>query len=920
MTTPFPEMDQEHTDLGTLFERVRSGETLVTANSRLSKVLTGQYNQWRMAGGDRQWRTPRIFSWDIWLHGLWEQAGLNGVEEACRAVPGAQQLTNLWDRVLREERRPLALLQSHSLAQQLRDTRRLVVEWKLDLDHPAWRSAANENCAAFRTWNRAFEALCRRQGWIAPEDRAAIVARAFRSSHLYAPARFCLLGFDEFNPVQADVLQAIAGSGGAFSRETITPCEAVADLWESWSEQEELEVMARWVRHWREREPDSSIAVIVHDLQRRRGEIERSLHDLLTPGAGPGSDKPWNVSMGIPLARVPVISGAFDLLRLLEERIDIQDAGRVLRSPWISGGESERGSRALLEKCLRDNYPRQLKLSEIRYRATQVRKHDGEGKELPEEDQGPRAWNSPVLADLVTVLERFKRESRGRRPASAWAESLDQLLGRLGWPGRGSTDYGGQSRVWQDALRELASLDATLPALDRTAAIRQLEQICRERIYQPGTPPASIQVLGLYEASGLQFDHLWVLGLHGDNWPPVAHPNPFIPGILQQQAQLPHSSPQRELEVAKTVTARLLGAGRDCVFSYTGQSEGEAVLPSPLLGNGATRRIDSVPGWAGDTWAAVIRSAGPPTLERLRMPGPLERDTARGGSSILKHQALCPFRAFASNRLGAEALETPVDGISAMLHGSLFHRVLEKFWKETRTQDALIQLDDARLEQRIQDIVGQVVAEERSLRDRGQFRGVESRRLARLAMNHLELEKTRGPFEVAEYEKELREEIEGQVVRLVIDRIDRLPSGEQVIIDYKTGRVDPKMWFGNRPEDPQLPLYAISADFTPAAVVFAVVRDDECHYRGVTAREDIFPDLPPQRGAQSEDIRKAGEAMPETIADWRRTLHRLMADFLAGEAAVDPRDGRETCKNSYCTLQSLCRLEELEHIRGEAPA
>jgi hypothetical protein len=55
--------------------------------------------------------------------------------------------------------------------------------------------------------------------------------------------------------------------------------------------------------------------------------------------------------------------------------------------------------------------------------------------------------------------------------------------------------------------------------------------------------------------------------------------------------------------------------------------------------------------------------------------------------------------------------------------------------------------------------------------------------------------------------------------------------------------------------------------------------------------------------------------MPQTIESWRRTLHRLMADFLAGVATVDPKNGRNTCDNSYCELHSLCRIGELEQIQ-----
>jgi ATP-dependent helicase/DNAse subunit B len=298
------------------------------------------------------------------------------------------------------------------------------------------------------------------------------------------------------------------------------------------------------------------------------------------------------------------------------------------------------------------------------------------------------------------------------------------------------------------------------------------------------------------------------------------------------------------------------------------------------------------------------------------MPGPLERGTARGGSSILKHQALCPFRAFASNRLGADGLETPVDGISAMLHGSLLHRVLENFWRETRTQEALLSLDDSVLGNRIRKHVEQVINGERSLKSRQQFRDVEAERLARLTASYLELEKTRDPFEVVAFEQEILQEIEGQVIRLIIDRVDSLPSGDEVIIDYKTGKVEPKKWFGNRPEDPQLPLYSISAESHPAAVAFAVLRDDECLYRGLATREGIFPGLPPKRNQHNGDLVEAGQDMPETVRNWRETLHRLMAEFLAGDARIDPKDGRRTCDNSYCEMQSFCRIGELEQVNA----
>jgi len=178
-------------------------------------------------------------------------------------------------------------------------------------------------------------------------------------------------------------------------------------------------------------------------------------------------------------------------------------------------------------------------------------------------------------------------------------------------------------------------------------------------------------------------------------------------------------------------------------------------------------------------------------------------------------------------------------------------------------------------------------------------------------MDYLVLEKEREDFEVVGFEKEILPEIHGQPIRLFIDRVDKLSSGEEIIIDYKTGKVDPKKWFGERPEDPQLPLYAISATAPPAAIVFGIIRDDGCEYKGVVRQEGLFPRLPPKATRTTQYLVDAGHEMPETIETWRQILHRLMANFLAGEAAIDPKGDQKTCEKSYCKLQSLCRVDEL---------
>ena len=100
-----------------------------------------------------------------------------------------------------------------ALAVQLRDTRRVAVEWGLDLDHPAWHGEAGDNHEAFRLWNSAFETLCKKEGWLPPEDRPALLAQAAGETASHAGSILDLLGFDEINPAQASLLAAFENAG-----------------------------------------------------------------------------------------------------------------------------------------------------------------------------------------------------------------------------------------------------------------------------------------------------------------------------------------------------------------------------------------------------------------------------------------------------------------------------------------------------------------------------------------------------------------------------------------------------------------------------------------------------------------------------------------------------------------------------------
>jgi hypothetical protein len=108
-----------------------------------------------------------------------------------------------------------------------------------------------------------------------------------------------------------------------------------------------------------------------------------------------------------------------------------------------------------------------------------------------------------------------------------------------------------------------------------------------------------------------------------------------------------------------------------------------------------------------------------------------------------------------------------------------------------------------------------------------------------------------------------------------------------------------------RPDEPQLPLYAVNAPENVSAVAFAKVRRGEMRFTGYESDPGMLP-----RMTRYDD-------WDSLLAGWRKSLDALAKGFGAGAAQVDPKDASKTCRG--CDLQPLCRVHERLGAReGEA--
>jgi probable DNA repair protein len=880
-----------------LTEELASGATVVTPTRRLARDLKLRFDAAQIGAGRALWPTADILPWGTWIERTFGE--LTRLSPKQRVLGPAQELA-LWQQVIADSAHAHSLLDTGATARVARDAWQIQHEWHLDLT--AWRAALPEDSRAFVAWSTRFRELCSVNAWLSGARLVDAVNQGLKLDSARAPRTLLLYGFDALSPQQRALLETCRAAGarveerrpaGVAARVTRRACTTAND---------ELTGIAWRIQHALAARPEARVGVVVPDLSRRRHEVVRVLDDVLEPARVlPGSrahSRPYNLSLGIPLSSYPMVHAALLILRLARGALPLQDIGALLRSPFLAAAEHEFTRRALLDAKLRRRGRLDVDLGLLQAEA-----------------RGQDPADSHTCRVLSARLDAWRiaaAEARAARHApSGWSGVFLSLLSGLGWPGERTLDSEEYQtwQKWRELVSGLSALDPVLGALRYDEALSWLARLSADTPFQPESEDVPIQVLGVLESAALEFDHLFVTGLHDEVWPEPARPNPLLPVVLQRERGVPHASPEWELGFARRMLALWRSGAHDVELSYPTRDGDRVLRASPLL-ESVPEANESPAVAAEPSHAEAIRLSA--RLERLRdstAPALAAGHRARGGAAVFGNQAACPFRAFALHRMGARGLEEGRPGLNARERGTLLHRALMQLWGDLESHTRLVAMHDDELSDAVGRAADAAIESLRRARPDAlseAFGALERVRICTLLGRLLEIEKQRAPFRVVSREDERPLEIAGLRVQARIDRIDVADSGARVILDYKTGPASPNEWFGHRPDDPQLPLYAITDTADVAAVSFAMIRPQEVRFKGIARDEALIPGV--ARIARSKDngSQPSWEALLET---WRKTLDALAAEFLSGHAAVAPKNYPRTCEN--CDLGPLCRVKEL---------
>jgi len=847
-----------------LFTRLAEGHaagiTVVTPNVRLAQELTAEFDAFQRSKGLPLWEAPDILFLDAFVERLWEEALVSGHGAKLPLLLSSAQEQHLWEQILEKS----GLLAVPQAAAQCRDAWRKRHQWRIR-GGPAGEDTA-EDAAAFLAWSREYER--RTRGEVDAARLPDVVLDFVRRK----PALLVTYAFDIVPPQAKEFL----------ARFELAECQPDAHEGKALrcsfaSAKEEVEAAAKWARA-RLEGGARRIGVVVPDLRQRRREVARIFSRVMRPGYNlPGVEKaplPFNISLGLPLDSYPLAGAALDLLELAFGALAFERASRLIRSPFLFDAEGERARRAALDVWLRRELDATVPLAKL-VGATE---------------------RSPQLRRCLEAVFESVQGVQAQTPAE-WARGFSVVLDAAGFPGERVLDSEEYQTLgkWHEALAELSRLERVSKGMSSREALAVLRRLCADTLFQPESPDAPVQVLGVLESAGLRFDCLWVTGLTDEAWPLPARPNPFIPLALQKKAGMPEASAESSLDLDRRLTAEWTRAADEVVFSFPAKDEDRDVAPSALILGIAEGEvaIAEFPRYRD----MLFNNKKMVEFEDAKGPAFAGREV-RGGTRVLADQAACPFRAFAKWRLAADELDEPVDVPDARTRGILLHAFMKFLWQELKGSGALSKNLQPALTAAAAAAVKEVELE-------GRFAELERERLVRLGGEWLEIEALRPPFAVALAEEKRKIEVSGLVFDARIDRMDALPDGGHVLIDYKTGAQSSlKLWLGERPDEPQLPLYALSAKEDIAAVTFAQLKTGEMRFRGYSKDKGVLP-----RVEQPDNWKGL-------LAVWKKETEALGAGFAAGEARVDPKHGLATCR--LCHLQTLCRVHEKPHLlKGE---
>jgi len=832
---------------------IEKNQLILTANQRLAAQIQQAWGK-SINHKTQVWKAPRVMSLEHWLNFCWNELQ----DQTHSLVNGYAQIGRLqnlfyWEQAIAKQDDSL----DQSFATMANDCFELLQRWNLDIEQVDEQSTA---IFKFKRWATTYQTLLDKNKLLTTASTWRLVGDGFKQQALTTENHIYLYGFQSIPPLQQWVLDAASQSIKTIETEGIS---ATITKFQSPEPTTELEAAANWAATELLRNPKQRIGVVVPDLNNRVLQTARIINEAL---ATYKCSTAVNITAGIRLSETPLLQSALALLQLMDYQLPLVDLIAILNAPYSHFDKLPIQFRVDCELEIRDTKKHELGLDKF----IQIIRGQQARLDNPDNIQ-------PQLQPLYDIQQVIGQTTSHKKTFSQWADFYNQFIKQLGWPGNkqpNSLQYQ-QIQYWEKLLGYFTELDNLGIEISRSKAFSYLQKLASEHLFHPQTGDVPLQVLGLLEAVGLQFDQLWITGMHDGNFPSSGTMDPVLSAMFQRKHKMPFSVPEKELNIAKNLLSGFATNSQQLFLSYPITDGKTPLEQSPLIKDYNQQDLYtkvgnlSLPSWLNQPYQCdLVADPGYPFNASL--------EPIRGGTSLLKNQSTCPFNAFAKHRLWANEFEQPSLGLEAIDRGSIVHEILYRLWNNWKTSKVFCELSEDQLGQQLSitiDDVLTVYATKKPILLGDNFRQLEKQRLTKNLKQWLAIEKQRQAFDVIATEQKKSISFGELNISLIMDRLDSV-NGQTLVIDYKTGTVKANAWLGDRPKDPQLPLYILATDPHPAGCAFASLKGNEQKFSGIS-EDPIINGIKPSNDWQLQ------------LQQWQLAINNLAQEFIDGKAILE---------------------------------
>lgn len=877
-------------DYAELRDRDPRDTTVITVNNRLSRRVIQSLAREQTSQGQRVSEIPAVVPWSGWLVQQLSRAGFQvGLLEHTLLLDQFASQT-VWAEVIEALEKDRVLLDVTQAAAGAMQAAQLIDEWHIEVDE----IAVTDEHASFLRWRNGYHSRLHALDALDPNLAVARLIQHIEAG-LKLPGNIVLAGFTETSPRMRVLCRALLARGIALLvlREPAAQVAALSRV-VCGTAQSEWQAAAHWARAQLKAHPEGRFAIVAVSLDAQVPFARRILSRALSDPQG-APEYAFNVAVARPLADWEAGRAALAWLRtfvLMKEHKQAApgELSAALLAGHCVGHVAEMGGRAQIDARWRQQYVSQVSLTNWTYALSGL-------------EQLSPAWQRAWQDWQVSASSAH---------TYVWARFFRATLSTLGFPGVGQQSSPAYQvlEAFDELFERFESLSAVLGKLTAGEALKVLSRLARSTLFQPQREPDTrLDVLGLLEAEGGQWDAVWMLGLTDEVLPAIAKPNPFIPVQALRQAQAPRATPERERQWAEKIFETLCLTAPVIVVS-SALLEGERFLrPSPLIVS-----LEPSP----DLWTPVMPERVAPVLERLaddQGPALVEGEKISGGIGLLETQARNPLWAFIRHRLGVRGLPPYTELAYKMQRGIFLHGVLQRLWEELHDQEALHEAVVQRtLEPQLARIAQEVGRKELHAFEETLQR-LEIERGIEVVRKWIALEEARLPFEVIEVEQKRKLSVKGLILEVRLDRLDAVGEAkDQVIIDYKTGSTLPKVlndWKTPRPLNLQVPAYAMMLAQTDATGVQSLAKVSglvlaQLHSKETVVAGLIEHDCLGLKGAKTLAEAKFKDASWQALLlRLQTTIETLAAEFVAGHALNQAWNKTDL---EHCDVLPLLRL------------